>query len=491
MPFFLFTRYYALCIVRALLAGFFTLAPGVSKNINANRAHSNLLTQFVNNVVHINAGWVLFPQAVFGLGRQIRSRKILQKQLYKPLWEYVPITQFSRPTAPMRENVRHSCLSWLSRLQPQLFRRNQFFSMPPYLLNRAAPAPDSAQILTALTQALRGWELAKEPEQMVQVLVAPPGSGIEQATTKLARKNGWQIMGAPSVRQILAGGEAWLEQVTRPGLTPLVIPRLGKCYLRHQEGLELLSRFLDWLQTTRRRCLIVCDSWAWAYLKKALQIDVMVPSPLTLAPFDGAKLQFWLPFLANRIHNGRFHFRHVEDGALIFPLAETYNQAVAHYRSPGQIERYGDWVSVHHFFRQLAAYGRGLPGVIWQVWRQSLEMIHENRQDGLKPDDMLDDDKRYTVWVQTWSRLQLPTMPGGLGTNESLVLHTTLLHGGISAELIADLTPLSHNEVRRILQMFWRASLLEKEEDRWQVPLLAYPTVRSFLANEGYLVDEF
>ena len=363
--------------------------------------------------------------------------------------------------------------------------------MPPYLLNRAAPPPDSEQVLTALTTALHGWQLSKETEQSVQVLVGPPGSGVEQVLTALAKQNGWQLMGAPSHRQILAGGEAWLDQVTRPKLMPLVIPRLGKCFLRHQEGLELMSRLLDWLQTTSRRCLIACDSWAWAYLKKTLQIDVMVPTPLTMAPFDGAKLQFWLPFLANRIHNGRFIFRQAEDGKLIFPLAETYSKAVAHYRTPGEVERYGDWVSVHHVFRQLAAHGRGLPGVIWQLWRQSLEIAIDGKVGALKSETSLDDDKRYTVWVQPWSRLQLPGMPSGLGTNESLVLHTILLHGGASAALIADLTPLSHNEVRRILQMFWRAHLLEKEEEIWQVSLLAYPTVRGFLANEGYLVDEF
>ncbi len=415
----------------------------------------------------------------------------MQKQLYKPLWEYIPITEYRRPTAPMPEAMRHSCQAWLSRLQPRLFRHSHFFSMPPYLLNRAAPPPDSAQIITALMFALHGWELSKEPEQMVRVLVGPPGSGIDQAAVALAKQNGWQIMGAPSVRQILAGGDAWVDQVTRPSLLPLVIPRLGKCFLRHQEGLELLSRLLDWLQTTRRRCLIACDSWAWAYLKKTLQIDVMVPEPLVLAPFDGSKVQFWLPFLANRIHNGRFIFRQMEDGKLIFPLAEIYNEAVAHYRAPGQLERYGDWVSVHHFFRQLAAYGRGLPGVIWQLWRQSLEVADEGKIAEIKPEASFDDDKRYTVWVQPWSRLQLPAMPNGLGTNESLVLHTIVLHGGASAALIADLTPLSHNEVRRILQLFWRANLLEKEDDLWQVPLLVYPTVRSFLANEGYLVDEF
>lgn len=415
----------------------------------------------------------------------------MQKQLYKPLWEYVSITEYHRPVSLVHETVRHNWQTWLSHLQPRLFGKNQYFAMPPYLLNRAAPAPDSDQILTALKVALQGWELAKDSEQLVQVLVGPPGSGVEQATLALAKQNGWQMMGAPSARQILAGGDAWLDKITRPSLVPLVIPRLGKCFLRHQEGLELLSRLLDWLQTTKRRCLIVCDSWAWAYLKKTLQIDVMLPTPLVLAPFDGAKVQFWLPFLANRIHNGRFLFRQVEDGQLMFPLAETYSKAVAHYRSPGQIERYGDWVLVHHFFRQLASYGRGLPGVIWQLWRHSLEIDLEGKPSSLKSEGILDDDKRYTVWVQPWSRLQLPTVPGGLGTEESLVLHMILLHGGASAALIADLTPHSHNEVRRILQIFWQANLLEKDEDQWQVSLLAYPAVRGYLANEGYLVDEF
>ena len=407
------------------------------------------------------------------------------------MWEYIPITEYRRPAAPVHETLRHSYQTWLARLQPRMFSRDRFFSVPPYLLNRVAPLPDSGQILNALSLALQDGELAKESEQAIQVLVGPPGSGVEQATIALAKENGWQILGAPTARQILTGGDAWVEQAIRPSLVPLVIPRLGKCFLRHQEGLELLSRLLDWLQTTRRRCLIACDSWAWAYLKKTLQIDVMLPTPLVLAPFDGAKVQFWLPFLANKIHDGRFNFRQVEDGRLIFPLADMYEQSVAHYRAPGQIERYGDWVSVPHFFRHLAAYGRGLPGVIWQLWRQSLEVAADGRLDTLKPDTSLGEDKRYTVWVQPWSRLHLPTMPNGLGTNESLVLHTILLHGGASAQLIADLTPLSHNEVRRILQMFWRANLLEKEEDVWQVPLLAYPTVRGYLANEGYLVDEF
>ena len=79
--------------------------------------------------------------------------------------------------------------------------------MPPYLLNRAAPAPDSNQIITALTAALHGWERSKEPEQSVQVLVGPPGSGVEQATVALAKK-----MGGRSWAR-LQFGKFWLAEM--------------------------------------------------------------------------------------------------------------------------------------------------------------------------------------------------------------------------------------------------------------------------------------
>ena len=61
----------------------------------------------------------------------------------------------------------------------------------------------------------------------------------------------------------------------------------------------------------------------------------------------------------------------------------------------------------------------------------------------------------------------------------------------MSVDLLAELLPLSYNEVRRILHFFREANLLEKTITGWQVSLLGYPAVRQFLAHEGYLVDGF
>lgn len=411
---------------------------------------------------------------------------------YKPLWEYIPSDHYKSPPAPAREVVRNSVVSFWERLHPAAgltaVSRLALRSIPFYLLDRAAPIPDLSCMVTALQSALPGWLNGREPEQTIQVVVGPPGSRVEQTVTGLARHQGWQLMGPPEPEQVLAGGTAWLEKVKAGGFVPLIIPRLGKCYLRHQEGLVLMGRLLDWLQTTKRRCLIACDSWAWAYLVKSLQIDVMLPNPIALAPFDGPRLQFWLPALAQQIHKGRFIFRETENGRRLFPMADVYEAAFNNV--PTQTERYGDWVAVSYLLRQLAAHGRGLPGVIWELWRRCLQIGIDVNLNKLV-EAQAASDKRYTIWVRPWAHLKLPTVPGTSGTDESLVLHAILLHGGASAQLLASLLPLSDNEVRRILRTCCEWGLIEKKHGTWNVTLLAYPNVRSFLIMEGYLVDNF
>lgn len=413
-------------------------------------------------------------------------------QLYKPLWQYISFTQYGRPLPPARESVRKGIVSLWEILMPGSIStgRRELRSVPPYLLNRAAPPPDRAQIVAALQVALSSWQSAREPKQAVQVIIDVPGSGTERAVTRLARKQGWQLMGPPAPGQILNGGTAWLDQIMENSLTPLVIPRLGKCYLRNQDGLELMSRLLDWLQTTRRRCLITCNSWAWAFLVKALQIDVMLPTPLVLAPFDGARLQFWLPALARRIHKDIFVFRSLDDGRLMFPMADSYSQEASHYATYEKIDRYGDWVGVPYFLKQLAAYSRGMPEIARVLWQQCLQ-ISADVQIDTRAQQEAAADQRYTVWVRPWSQLKLPSVPLSVGTNELFLLHTLLLHGGASADLLGQLLPLSANEVRQILQWLSGTGVVDVEDGVWFVTLPGYPAVHSRLANEGYLVDAF
>lgn len=411
--------------------------------------------------------------------------------LYKPVWEYISLEDYKKPSLPARENVRNGLISVRDWIHPvaklNILRRKELHSIPPYLLNRVAPTPSLRQMVDALDARLTNWRL-RESNKSVQLVVGPPGSEVDMVVTELALANNWQIIGAPSPKEILNGGEVWLQKLNNESVAPMVLPQLGKCYIRHQDGLVLISRLLDWLQITKRRFIIACDSWAWSYLVKALQIDVMLPMPLTLAPFDAQRCQFWLPMLASCIHKDRFVFRDIAHGNLIFPMADRYSQDMKHISQKDEL--YGDWVGVNYFIRQLAAYGRGVPSIVWSVWRQCLQ-ISEDRYLNNNALVKKTEDARYTIWVKPWSKLNLPFVPTPLGTDECFILHTLLIHGGMSVDLLAEMLPLSYNEVRRILHFFEAANLLEKTETGWVVSLLGYPAVRQFLAHEGYLVDDF
>jgi hypothetical protein len=413
--------------------------------------------------------------------------------IYKPLWEYISLADYLRPTTPASEIVRSSLASAWQHVhrvsEGDRIHGKSLCAAPPYLLNRAAPVPDLDQAVVALEGSVGSWNYANGAEPYVKVVVGPPGSDIDFLVTKLARRKGWQTLGPPTPAEILSGGETWLKNVEADPLTPLVILRLGKCYLRHQEGLTLISRLIDWLQSTKRRCLITCDSWAWAFLVSALNIDAVLPIPLTLAPIDGARLQFWLPTLA-RTNGDQFVFRDAENGQLIFPPVDRYDDRIRQNTKQGHMESYGEWAAVSNYAKQLAAYGRGLPKVVWTLWRECLQVVPESRKRIER--ELFDADDWYTVWVRPWSQLDLPRMPVAAGTSESILLHTLLLHGGASAELLELLLPLSHSQVRHALHMLMGAGLVENRSGRsWQVSTIGYPVVRQHMENEGFLVDGF
>ncbi len=424
---------------------------------------------------------------------RVDSKRHLPLPIYRAIWEYITLAQYARPGAPAAEIVRGGLKSARRLIRPRADQasvdQGLLSAAPPYLLNRAAPVPDLEQMVTALEDALHNWFFTRDPKASVKVVVGPPGSNVDKTVAALGRRKGWPVYGPPTPGEILAGGNSWLDNLDANGLLPVVIPRLGNCYLRHHNGLALIGRFLDWLESTRRRCLVACDSWAWAYLVKALQIDAMLPPPLTLAPIDGKRLQFWLPTLA-RSNGGRFLFREAGSGQPVFMVATGCDELIRRNTLRGQMEAFGEWAGASTFAKQLAAYSRGLPEVAWSWWRECLQVTPE--ADKAISRGLDSEENWYTVWVKPWSQLPLPSVPNSTGTTESIVLHTLLLHSGTTSELLEILLPFSHNQIRRALHQLSADHLAKVTADGcWRVTLLAYPAVRQYMENEGYLVDAF
>ncbi|MEM7111823.1 MAG: hypothetical protein AAF614_05280 [Chloroflexota bacterium] len=414
----------------------------------------------------------------------------------QPLWQFVPANDFRRPPLPRREAVRRSFGSAWEHIRHstglELGRRRDLRSIPNHLLEWAAPPPSSTQAVISLEMTLQPWlengglTNGRSP---IQVVLDTPGSGVEQVVKDWARRVGWRIIAPPTVKQILAGGGGWLEDLMRGERMPFVLPRLEKCFLRHYDGLNLINRLLDWLDATNQQCLIACDSWAWAFLEQAAQVEAALAEPWALAPFNGARLQFWLPSLARRTYRGAFVFRRADNGRLIFPRADTDEEEDLRRTIPDSLDYYGEWVNVDYFLKQLAAYSRGMPGVVWAWWRQCLQVSHDVEIDMAVQQEAASD-QGYTVWVQPWSQLKLISIPPRWGSDALFILHALLLHGEMSAEAMSQLLPLTDNEIRQSLHNLAKINVVNQIHGLWRVTLLGYPTVRQKLQNEGFLVDQ-
>ena len=128
------------------------------------------------------------------------------------------------------------------------------------------------------------------------------------------------------------------------GDTLLVIPRLEHWFLRNRTGLVMLRRLLAALHLSERRVLISCNSWAWSFLCKAAEIDMILPEPVTFAPFDAARLKDWFGDLAIADGTSAIQFKYSQTGEDLF-AAETPE---------------GDGDS-DDYFRRLAAHSLGIP----------------------------------------------------------------------------------------------------------------------------------
>jgi len=399
-------------------------------------------------------------------------------------WRFIRLEQFRLPSSPTREKMRRGILGIWDRLRggrsaaesPPM--KIDLEAMPSNLLTEAAPAPDWQKGVPALHEALQDWW--QERAGKIQVLVGAPFSGTGEIAALWAATCQCPVLPDPPLEHIKSGGVKWLEQLDHDPDRVWVIPRLERFYFRHSQGFALLRVLLDKITALSSRFLLVCNSWAWAYLGKALHIDALFPPPLVLEAFNQEKLDLWLSGLASQAPGKAFVFRQTNNGNQVLHPFEV---------SQDEGEEAKD-VKITDFLEHLAAFSRGIPRVAHAIWRYSLR-ITQTKEDQEKIQKVSDDDDLHrTIWVEPWSQLSLPT-PSKLGSRdrELFVLHSLLLHDGLSSRVLADILPFSESQIISLLQALRVAGIVVKEQDNWRVAALAYPAVRQFLQYEGYLVD--
>lgn len=409
------------------------------------------------------------------------------------LWEYVSLKDFSPPAASTQETVRKGLRGLLNRFglstrpdEPAV-AQEELQRLPDQLRDQVAPEPDWCDRLAALDKVLQSGLAANAPRQIV---VGAPYSGSAAVLAHWAKAQGINPVEPPPPETLLQGNTDWFERLADANQNPLVITHLERCYLRHHDGLRPIRQLLDWLGKRQGACVLGCSSWSWTYLSKTLHVATLFPAPWVLKALDGQRLEQWFIRLAASRGENRLVFRQSDAGDVIMrflPVSESTGDASSAPRdiSPGEDEPQPSRTLV-----DLAAHGRGNPGVALALWRHGLRLAPDEEDSRQATAESSTTAPSRTVWVKPWSKLILPT-PAETPDRDTLqLLHVLLLHDGLSAPLLTELLPLSPFEVMRRLRRLERDGLLAASDERWRVTPLGYPVVRQALLLEGYPVDD-
>ncbi len=406
------------------------------------------------------------------------------------LWEFVRFNQYSKPAEPASEVVRKGIWGMWDRLRQHrpshdnmIMSQENLCQVPAELLQQAAPKPDWNLALPALATALEQWLETPEPSTPIQVLVGPPYCGIPEMVTAWTRTHDWRLVEPPSPSQILAGAREWFSDFDTDDATPLVIPSLEQCYLRHQDGLGLIPRLTECLAMKRIRCLLACNSWAWAYFRKVYEVDVLFPPPFTLQGLDHTRLQHWFRFLISGPDPSGMRFLQADNGKPVLSIDDHDTEGDTSGQPP-EGKNHHSQSNVTGFLKYVAGTSRGIPGIAWAIWRRSLRYAAEETNDG-------DSESGTVFWIKPWSQLALPSFHSPYDQNALLVTHALLLHGYLPNEALRVALPLNPKEIMHGLHSLHIQGLIDSVQDRWYVTPAGYPAVRRALESEGYLIDEF
>lgn len=351
-------------------------------------------------------------------------------------------------------------------------------SAPDRLLDWVAPEPDWAvQGQPLLVDTLQSWLDAAPTDAGVRTFVDAPVSILRPAILAWAQQQDVFVVAPPTPKQILTADERWFDQWPLDPQVRLVFPRLEHCFLRHQNGLSLFRSLLERLWETQPPVIALADSWAWTYLHHALHADAVFTYPQTPAPFDENQLDRWLRQISLRNGHRRVIFRLTDDGRAVLDTNGDPSEDTA--------DDHKERIS---FLKELAMRSRGNPRVAWAMWRHSLRVAAEDKVDE-QVEENAEQDRGLTIWVYPWEDLALPEPPGDAGKVESFVLHTLLIHGGMTNALLMQLLPFSSTDVLNGLHRLQRAELIQRGDSGWYILPLGYPAVRAFLDQEGFPLD--
>lgn len=385
---------------------------------------------------------------------------------------FVPLADYREPAMPAQELLR----TLIGRVQALLVRHNP----KPFIaddrlkkttmdtLDQVVAPPACGPLLAELDRTVAAWIGERPVVSTIKVMVIPPCD--ENAVLETwARQEGHPILDPPRRDDLIQIPKVALPMLDGDGL--IVVPRLEDWFIRHRNGLQTVRDLLAALDGSGRQVVIGCNSFAWAFLRKAVNVDLALPDAVTFLAFDEMRLHRWFGQLATSEATGAVRFRRSQSGANVLELGD-------------------DGTPKDDYLRVLAGRSLGIPWVAWHMWRRSLRSGDEQdpAEDAMA---VLSSDEEevpgeQTLWVAALDEYVLP------GKNEQsalLVLQALLIHGALSASQLRLVLPLVGES--NIVSVLMKAGFVARDGDLFTCRPAAYPAIRAGLASAGLPPDTY
>ncbi len=377
------------------------------------------------------------------------------------LRKFQPIGQFNRPPMPTDESLRRAGWKLWRHLRgnpkSDPFIADESLSLAnKNQLDKLAAPPACGPLLDELTSTFADWLATPEPAHWVQLVVLPPCDH-NDVLRSWAMANKHFIVEPPERTSLLCSKPSKIELDGSQDL--LVLPRMEHWFLRHHLGLNQLQQLLNQLVDIKQHCIVGCNSWAWSYLSKAIQTQLVLPRPLMFEAFDRDRLKSWLTDLSTS-----------DDHSNTFRFAKSGTEIFGEQAKPRAADDY---------FATLAARSLGIPWVAWHQWRRSLKLSSE-------ADDKFKErfPHERTVWVAEVGDFSIPSddMQAGL-----LILQSLLIHDRLTAVELAATVP--GVQCSNVLSALLDAEIVYRDGHELRCVPAAYPAVRASLLAAGFPGD--
>ncbi len=223
-------------------------------------------------------------------------------------------------------------------------------------IDQIVTLPAYGSLMEELDNTVHDWANNDDAADQFKLIILP--SGDNDLVARWAKQKKFKILNAPDKKYLMSDFEHFeINLQDNDGL--LVIPRLEKWFLRHRNGLATIRYLFKYLQENDIKCLIGCNSWAWQFLQKSLNLQFFLPEGLMFEPYTQDRLETWFKSMVEDTKIDNISFKSTKKGDDIFEKDDEDNLK-------------------HDYLKELSAQSLGIPWVAWHLWRKSLRTKNDD-----------------------------------------------------------------------------------------------------------------